>query len=73
MQILYKKSATECAEALEIPNCGTKCPLDKLYELYKDILPTQDYELMCQLDSTKGSSQNLYRDFQLENKFEFKK
>lgn len=35
---------------MEILNCGTsKCPLDKWYELYKDILPTQGYDDECKL------------------------
>lgn len=35
--------------ALEVPNCGTKCPLNKWQELYKHILPTKSYEEECEL------------------------
>lgn len=34
---------------MEIPNCGTKCPLYRMYELYDDVLPKQSYEKECQL------------------------
>lgn len=36
---------------MEIPNCGSKCPLNKWYEQYKDILPTRSYEEECQLNN----------------------
>lgn len=50
LQIWYKKSSTsEKAELLNIPNCGTSCPLKKMYELYADILPTIAYETACQI------------------------
>lgn len=39
-------------EPLEIPNCGKKCPLDKLYEVYKDIIPTEDFDTECRLPTT---------------------
>lgn len=35
--------------ALQIPGCGVKCPLAKLYQLYKDILPTQSFDDECKL------------------------
>lgn len=35
---------------LHLPNCGTKCPLHKLYDLYKDILPSESFEIECALN-----------------------
>lgn len=41
-------------QPLSIPNCGNnnKCPLSKLYEIYRDILPTEDFDTECRLPST---------------------
>lgn len=34
---------------LEIPECGVKCPLKKLYNLYERILPTRSHDEECVL------------------------
>lgn len=48
LQIVYKKSpSSNSSEILNIPNCGTACPLDKMYELYKEILPSEDFVSAC--------------------------
>lgn len=39
IQIFYRKSEEEYPVPMEIPHCGTKCSLTKLYELYKEIIP----------------------------------
>lgn len=49
LQLFYRKSNTTDVPALEIPNCGLKCPLDKWNELYGDILPTKSYDEECKL------------------------
>lgn len=49
VQIFYKNTSDTNISALEIPYCGTKCPLDRLYHLYEDILPTQTFEEECKL------------------------
>lgn len=50
IQILYKKSSkTKKLYTFNIPNCGTKCPLNKFYQLYQHILPTQSFDKECQL------------------------
>lgn len=49
VQIFYKNSIDTNIPALTIPNCGTKCPLDKLYKLYEDILPTRSFNEECKL------------------------
>lgn len=49
VQVFYKNSTEINIPALEVPNCGTKCPLNKWYEVYKSILPTQTFEEECEL------------------------
>lgn len=36
---------------LEIPHCGTKCPLNKWYEMYKHILPDNTHDEECKLQN----------------------
>lgn len=38
IQLFYRNSSTEDLTPLNIPNCGTKCPLIQFYDLYKEIL-----------------------------------
>lgn len=55
VEIYYKRDRGEDEVPLKplfIPNCGEKCPLEKLYEIYNDILPTQDFETECRLPET---------------------
>lgn len=50
VEIYYKQHHGEDIIPLEplfIPNCGRKCPLSKMYELYDDILPTDDFDTEC--------------------------
>lgn len=49
VQVIYKSSKRHNTDPLEIPNCGSKCPLDKFYELYGDILPTKSFDEECML------------------------
>lgn len=50
LQIFYKNSTEiKNISPLNIPNCGEKCPLDDLYKLYEDVLPTEGYEEECEL------------------------
>lgn len=49
VQIFFKNSTATNLPALDIPGCGTKCSTEKIYELYKDILPTQSFEKECAL------------------------
>lgn len=60
VQLFYRTDDSEYMAPIEIPNCGTKCPLDKLHELFKDILPTEDetYASLCHLDDRKTSVEN---------------
>ncbi|XP_055307986.1 prostatic acid phosphatase-like [Sitodiplosis mosellana] len=59
VEIFYKNSSeTNIPLLLEIPNCGTKCPLDKLYQLYEDILPTQSFEKECELRDGETMGRN---------------
>lgn len=34
---------------INIPGCGPKCPLEKLYQIYADVLPTRSHDDECAL------------------------
>lgn len=38
VQVFYKNSTANPAP-LDLPGCGTSCPLDKMFEVYKEVLP----------------------------------
>lgn len=38
-------------QAFNIPTCGIKCDLDQFFSIYKDSLPTADFDTMCRLPS----------------------
>lgn len=63
LQVFYRNSTKTEPPAMEIPNCGTKCPLSKWFELYADILPTKSYEEECHMDEPVDYSQNPERFF----------
>ncbi|XP_031636576.1 prostatic acid phosphatase-like [Contarinia nasturtii] len=48
IQIFYKKSEEEILSPLNIPKCGTKCPLQQFYILYDEIIPG-DFDSECTL------------------------
>ncbi|KAG4079088.1 hypothetical protein HA402_001059 [Bradysia odoriphaga] len=45
--ILYYKNSDANPEPINIPNCGTACPLSRWYQLYDGILPKNDYKTEC--------------------------
>lgn len=49
VQIVYKKNNNEHTSSLNIPGCGTFCPLDKFYDIYKPFIPSADFETECKL------------------------
>ncbi|XP_031627083.1 prostatic acid phosphatase-like isoform X2 [Contarinia nasturtii] len=49
IQIFYRKSEEEILLPLNIPNCGEKCSLNQLYNLYNDIIPDHDHDTECRL------------------------
>lgn len=49
VQIFYKNSTKVDIPSLEIPECGSKCPLKKFYELYKNVLPKRSHTEECAL------------------------
>lgn len=49
VQIFYKNSTAADIPALEISGCGKSCPLEKMYEIYHDILPSESFEKECVL------------------------
>lgn len=50
VQISYKRSNDENIPALEIPGCGTLCPLHKFYDIYTDFIPMNDFETECKME-----------------------
>lgn len=55
VELYYKRDRGEDEVPLEplvIPNCGKSCPLSKFYEIYEDIIPTEDFDTECRLPST---------------------
>lgn len=62
IEIYYKRYRGEDLEPLEplsIPNCGKKCPLDRLYKIYRDILPTGDFDTECRLPEKTEYTNNV--------------
>lgn len=52
VELYYKHERGEDKVPLQplfIPNCGQKCPLNKLYEIYQDIIPKEDFDTECSL------------------------
>uniref|UniRef100_A0A1L8DYR1 acid phosphatase n=2 Tax=Nyssomyia neivai TaxID=330878 RepID=A0A1L8DYR1_9DIPT len=47
ISVFYKNTTAE-PEPMNIPRCGKSCPLDKMFSLYNDALPT-DWEDECKL------------------------
>ncbi|XP_031638619.1 lysosomal acid phosphatase-like [Contarinia nasturtii] len=50
VQLFYKNTTVEDLpplNPLNIPGCGTKCPLDQFKRLFKDVLPIQNFETEC--------------------------
>lgn len=47
VQVFYKNTTAE-PSALDLPGCGTSCPLDKMFEIYKEVLPV-NWEEECTL------------------------
>ncbi|KAL1396350.1 hypothetical protein pipiens_010569 [Culex pipiens pipiens] len=45
VSVIYRDNQEE-PEALHIPGCGTRCPLGRMVQLYKDIIP-DDWEREC--------------------------
>lgn len=49
IQIFYKNTTNENPPAMHIPNCGQLCPLENMYKLYEDVLPTNDFVTECRI------------------------
>lgn len=62
VELYYKQERGEDKvplQALFIPNCGQKCPLNKFYEIYDDIIPTEDFDTECRLPSASPLQRNI--------------
>lgn len=49
VSIFYKNTSAE-PTLLNIPDCGVACPLERMYTIYKDILPV-NWEKECRLST----------------------
>ncbi|KAG4079489.1 hypothetical protein HA402_005186 [Bradysia odoriphaga] len=49
VQIIYK-NLNETPYVINIPGCGYACPLEKMYEIYDNILPKQPFDVECEID-----------------------
>lgn len=49
VSIFYKNTTAE-PQLMEIPECGKTCPLNKMFDIYSDIIP-QDWEEECKLST----------------------
>lgn len=47
VQVFYKNSTAE-PTPLDLPGCGTSCPLEKMFQIYKEVLPV-NWERECTL------------------------
>lgn len=47
--IFYRTDNSEYVEPIDIPDCGKRCELTKMYALYDDILPksNETYTKLC--------------------------
>lgn len=62
IEIFYKRDRGEENVSLQpivIPNCGRKCPLSKLNDIYRDVIPTGDFETECRLPSPINDSNSV--------------
>lgn len=61
MQIAYKRGNEDEETVLNVPDCGEKCPLEKMYKLYDKILPQKTFEEECQFGLKNVLSNNTFR------------
>lgn len=46
VQIFYRNT-TETPVPLMIPGCGKSCALEKMFEIFQDVMPKFDFETEC--------------------------
>lgn len=61
VQIFYRNTTETNIKPLEVPNCGTKCPLSKIYDLYDDILPTGSFDEESSLRDGESTPSAYYK------------
>lgn len=52
LQLFYRQGAATDFPALEIPGCGSKCPLSEWYKQFGNILPTKSFDQECHMNET---------------------
>lgn len=55
IQISYKNSTGDPIP-MNIPSCGTMCPIDVFCDIYDEIIPTSDFEEECRFDEEPTGS-----------------
>lgn len=62
VELYYKQERGDDKVPLQplfIPNCGQRCPLNQFYEIYRDIIPTDDFDTECRMPSTSALPLNM--------------
>lgn len=63
--VVYKKGPNDVTgQQMEIPNCGKYCPLERMWELYEDVIPL-NWDEECQL----GTLTITYEEAQIGSEF----
>lgn len=54
VQVFYRKSNEEHPQALNVPGCGSKFSVQQFLDYYKEIIPENDFDSECRLQSLTG-------------------
>ncbi|XP_039484977.1 venom acid phosphatase Acph-1 [Drosophila santomea] len=60
LEIFFQNDPNEEPLQLQIPGCEKQCPIDKLIELTKDIIPDAPYAELCKAKGTQGGAKISY-------------
>ncbi|KAH8367704.1 hypothetical protein KR084_001730 [Drosophila pseudotakahashii] len=60
LEIFFQNEPQEEPQQLQIPGCGKQCPIAKLLELTKDIIPDASYEELCKAKGTQEGAKISY-------------
>lgn len=47
--MFYKNTTNENLSPLNIPSCGVKCSLENFRRIYEAVIPTETFEMECQV------------------------
>lgn len=63
LQLFFRNDPKANLEPLILPGCTVACPLDKVLELVKDVIPNAAYEDMCRLKDGSPFEKYLKSDY----------